>query len=249
MKPPTLQELLDAQEEAWRRRPLIRRLYGEWHQEIGARLSAAPGDTIELGAGIGRFKARFPFAIATDVEPTRWADEVVDAEALRYADGSVANLVLIDVFHHLGRPALFLDEAHRVLAPGGRCLILDPYCSPLSTLAYRYVHHERTDLDVDALEDDAAVSVSPLASNQARATLVFFRQVEAFRRRWPALAIVERRRFAIVTYPLSGGFSRPPLVPAALFRPLSALERLLKPLAPLAAFRCLIVLERSRDTR
>jgi SAM-dependent methyltransferase len=244
-----LGELLAAQEEAWETRPLLRRLYGEWYEEVGAQLSHVPGDTIELGSGIGRFKARFPLAVATDIEPTPWAEEVVDAETLPYENASVANLVLIDVFHHLARPARFLDEASRVLAPGGRCLILDPYCSPISSLAYRFLHHERADLGADGLEDDASVATSPLASNQARATLIFFRQLESFRRRWPELALVERRRFALVLYPLSGGFSRARLVPAASYRPLAVLDRLLAPLAPLAAFRCLVALERSPGYR
>jgi len=47
-----------------------------------------------------------------------------------------------------------------------------------------------------------------------------------------------------VLYPLTGGFSRPPLVPRRLAGALEALERLLSPLAPLLAFRCLVVLER-----
>lgn len=249
MEASSLRELLAAQEEAWNRRPLLRRLYREWYDELHARLADIPGATVELGAGIGRFKARFPFVVATDVEPTPWTDAVVDAEALPYEDGSVANLVLIDVFHHLPRPARFFDQARRVLAPGGRCLILDPYCSPVSTVAYRLFHHERTDFGGPVLEDDPAVAASALDSNQARATLVFFRAVEEFARRWPELRIVERSRLALFLYPLSGGFSGRRLVPAALFRPVKSIERLLSPLTPLLAFRCLVVLERSQDVR
>jgi SAM-dependent methyltransferase len=189
----------------------------------------------------------FPDVVATDVEPTQWADAVVDAESLPYEDGSVGNLVLIDVFHHLARPARFLDEARRVLERSGRVIVLDPYCSPLSTPAYRLFHHERTDLSGAGLGEDADVAASPLSSNQARATLVFFRNLGSFRERWPELRIVERRRFALVAYPLSGGFSGRRLVPARFYRPLAALERLLAPLAPLAAFRCLVVLERAQD--
>ena len=54
-----------------------------------------------------------------------------------------------------------------------------------------------------------------------------------------------RRRFAFVLYPLSGGYSRRPLVPPALYRPLQVLESMLSPLAPLLAFRCFVVLERT----
>ena len=241
----TLRDTLDAQAEAWNSRALLRRLYREWFEEIGRRLATVPGDTVELGSGTGRLKEQHPFVVTTDVEPTPWADHVVDAERLPYADGSLANLVLIDVFHHLADPAGFLDEARRTLAPGGRVVILDPYCSPVSTLAYRAFHPERTDLSAPAFAPEAEIAADPLASNQARATLVFFRQRAELRRGWPDLRVVERRRLALVAYPLSGGFFGRRLAPGAAYRPLAAAERVLAPLAPLLAFRCLVVLERA----
>lgn len=239
-----LQETLNEQLQAWEARPLLRRLYGDWFRLLGTRLASVPGASIELGSGIGRFHRAFPSIVPTDVEPTPWAKDIVDAEALPYGDSTVSNLVLIDVFHHLGRPARFLDEALRVLVPGGRVLILDPYCSPVSTWAYRRFHHEQTDLRAPALGEDEDIAAAPLASNQARATLVFFRERSAFEARWPELDLIETRRFALFLYPLSGGFSKRQLVPTFLQPPLGALERLLAPLAPLAAFRCLVVLER-----
>ena len=239
-----LQETLNEQLSAWEARPLLRRLYRDWFKLLGARLASVPGASIELGSGIGRFHREFPSIVPTDVEPTRWAKDVVDAEALPYGDRTVSNLVLIDVFHHLGRPARFLDEARRVLVPGGRVLILDPYCSPVSTWAYRRFHHEQTDLRAPALGDDEDIAAAPLASNQARTTLVFFRELSDFEERWPELELVESRRFALFLYPLSGGFSKRQLVPAFLQPALGGLERMLAPLAPLAAFRCLVVLER-----
>ena len=84
----------------------------------------------------------------------------------------------------------------------------------------------------------------PMESNQARPTLVFFRHREEFTRRWPTLGVVEARRFSFVTYPLSGGFSRRPLVPSRLYGVFRVVERALDPLAALLAFRCLVVLER-----
>lgn len=239
-----LAEELQAQDEAWRDRPLLRSLYRRWFRQVASELSPAAGPTIELGAGIGKFKEVVPQAIATDVEETPWADEVVDAEALPYEDASVANLVLVDVLHHLPRPARFFDEARRVLLPGGRVVVVDPYCSPVAAWAYRRFHHERTDLAAPPFEHDPVVGASPMASNQARATLVFFRSAREFERRWPELAIVERRRFSLLAYPLSGGFSRRQLVPTAVGSAIAAAERLLAPLAPILAFRCLVVLER-----
>jgi SAM-dependent methyltransferase len=235
---------LRAQDRAWRERPLVRALYTEWFAEVGARLSRQPGRSVELGAGIGRFHAVHPEVEPTDVTVTPWAETVVDAEQLPYEDATVANLVLIDVFHHVARPARFIDEAARVLVPGGRAVILDPYCSTVSTLAYRRWHHERTDLEAVAFDDDPRVASDPLASNQARATLAFFRGASEFERRWPMLVLAERRRLALLAYPLSGGFGRRPLVTLRVGLALQALERFLSPLAPILAFRCLVVLER-----
>ena len=241
-----LVQALRAQEHAWLQRPFLRALYGDWFRLIASRLSTAGGRSIELGAGIGQLHEACPTVEATDVVPTPWTDAVVDAEHLPYGDATVANLVLVDVFHHLGRPARFLDEAVRVLAPGGRVVVLDPYCSPVSYPAYRRFHHERADLRVPAFGDDTSVGRDPLASNQARSTLAFFGGRAELERRWPGLRVVERRRLALLAYPLSGGFTGRPLVPYRVGLALRALERLLRPLAPLLAFRCFVVLERVR---
>jgi SAM-dependent methyltransferase len=237
-------EDLRAQDEGWRTRPLVRRLYEDWYRLLVARLSSVDGPTIELGSGISRFREHHPATVATDVQPTPWVSEVADAEKLPYDAGSVANLVLIDVFHHLASPTRFLDSAERVLAAGGRVVMLEPYCSPASYAAYRRFHHERTDLSAPPFDDDTQAAASPMASNQARATLVFFRHRDEYERRWPALPVVERRLLAHVTYPLSGGLTRPQLAPALAYRPLALLDRALSPLSRWLAFRCLVVLER-----
>jgi SAM-dependent methyltransferase len=237
----SLADSLREHERAWHERPLLRRIYRGWFELLASRLSDVEGATVELGSGIGQLRALVPDLVTTDVEPTPWADHVVDAEALSYGDGELANLVMLDVFHHLPRPAAFLDEATRVLAPRGRVVMLEPYVSPLSGLAYR-LHHERLELDADGFADSE--SSDPLDANLAQTTLAFFRQRSEYDRRWPALPIVETRLLSLVVYPLSGGFTRRPLLPNALYKPLSALERALAPVLPLAAFRCLVVLER-----
>ena len=235
---------LAEQERAWNERPLVRRQYGEWYQLIVDSLADVGRPTVELGSGIGKLREYKPDVVTTDIEPTPWADIVVDAEALPYENGELGNLVLLDVFHHLADPARFLDEARRALAPGGRVVIVDPYCSPLSAPVYKRFHHERTDLGAPAFERDERTGAAPLESNQARATLVFYRDRERYLARWPELPVVESRRFAFLVYPLTGGFTRPPLLPQTLYCPLTLVERVLQPLARLLAFRCLVVLER-----
>ena len=241
--PRTLEAALVDHESAWRERGLLRRVYGGWHREIAQRLANVPGVTVELGSGIGHLKEVVPELLTSDVERTSWADRVIDAENLPFDDGTVANVVLVDVFHHLVRPSAFLDEAQRVLVPGGRVVMLEPYCSALSTIAYRWFHHEDLDFAGTGLEENAAIA-APLDANIARPTLAFFRHADEIGRRWPDLPIAERRLTSLFLYILTGGLSRRPLAPAASYRPLQAIERALSFLLPLAAFRCLVVLER-----
>jgi len=75
--------------------------------------------------------------------------------------------------------------------------------------------------------------------------LLFFRDDDELRRRFPALELACRQRLALLAYPLSGGFTRRPLVPARAARRVLALERRLGPLAPALAFRCLVALQRT----
>ena len=238
-----LAQTLLEHERAWEDRPLLRRIYREWFALLAAKLSGVAGVTLELGSGIGRLRELVPDIVTSDVEETPWADRVVDAAALPYGDGELANIVLLDVFHHLPNPAAFLDEAARTLVQGGRVVMIEPYVSPLSALAYR-LHHERLELDADGFaESDAA---DPLDANLAQTTLAFFRQRHEYGRRWPELPIAEQRLLSLLVYPLSGGFTRRPLLPPPLFAPLDAVERVLTPfLGRLAAFRCLVVLERA----
>lgn len=242
---PDAVEVIRQQRRAWDARPLVRRLYRSWFAEIDARLAPGPGPTVEIGAGCGSFKEFRPEVLATDVFDTPWADLVMDAERLRFDDGSLANLVMIDVLHHLPHPLAALREAERVLSPGGRLVMLEPYCAPFSALAYRIMHEERLDLKVDPEDSGSRSSDDPFDANIAIPTVLFWRHPDAVDRAAPRLRVVERRRLSWLVYPLSGGFSKRQLVSDRVAGPLLGLERLFSPLmARLAGFRCLVTLER-----
>jgi len=242
---PTLIEDLRVQRRAWEERPLVRALYRGWYARMAELLAEGDGPTVEIGAGIGTLRESIPGVVATDVEPTPWSDRVVDATELPYEDGSLANIVGVDVLHHLPRPLRFLAEARRTLRRGARLVLLEPYGSPVSTLSYRFLHHEDWHAEADPFADIAQSSDRPLDANGAIPTLLFFRRADELGRRFPELALMHRERLATVAYPLSGGFTRRPLMPARATSRLLALERRMSPLAPVLAFRCLVALERT----
>ena len=105
---------LDRYRLTWEQKPLLRRIYNDIYDRIAA--ACVRGTTLEIGGGIGQFKSRFPDVIATDIQSAPWLDLVTDAQKLPFAAGSVANIVMVDVLHHIEFPLLFLQEAERVLA-------------------------------------------------------------------------------------------------------------------------------------
>lgn len=237
---------LEENRAAWEGRPVVRRLYGEWFELLASRLSRIDGETVELGSGFGALRETIPGLVTTDVVASPWADRVADAEHIPFADGSLANLALVDVLHHVPHPRACFEEAERVLAPGGRMVMVEPYCAPLSAFAYSRLHEEDLDLDADPEHPQGPETGDPFDANIALPTILFWRRPGTVERWAPGLRVVERLRLAWLVYPLSGGFSRPSLVPQRLLGPALALEGLLgSAFAPLAAFRCLVVVERT----
>ncbi len=210
-----------------------------------ARLATGPGQNIELGCGFGAFREAASGTIHSDVAPTPWADVVIDAEDLPVEDGSVRNLVMFDVLHHLPHPLRFFAEAERVLAPGGRIVAVEPYCSLISRAAYRHLHREGADMGVDPFAGDAQSSEDPLDANNALPTLFFWRYLEKFASSFPHLSVGERSRFAFFAYPLSGGLEGYRLAPDGVVGGLARFEPRVQPLASCFAFRCLVAVERA----
>ncbi|MBI3893249.1 MAG: class I SAM-dependent methyltransferase, partial [Candidatus Wallbacteria bacterium] len=232
----------------WDAKPVLRQLYSEWYAQIASLL--APGRTVELGSGPGNLKGAHPDVLATDIVPCPWLDAVVDGTCLPFRDASLSNLVLFDVLHHLEAPNRFFREAARALRKLGRVVIFDPYISPASRLVFALFHPERVDLSVDPLALEPAPRTDgpkdPFDANQAFATRLFWRELEATRARLPDFRLVHRSRESFLRYPLSGGFGRPAFLPQWAFGPLAGIEKLLAPLAGALAFRTLVVLEKTQ---
>lgn len=239
-------EVLESRAVEWRRRPLLRDVYRRYFDEIKARL-APGGRTIELGGGSGISREFLAGAWVSDVIVSGFVDFAADATRLPLRAGGVDNLILVDLVHHLPRPAAFFAEAARVLRPGGRVIMVEPFISPASRLVFRLAHPEPVDLRADPLPA-AGTPVfdesGAFASNQAIPTLLFGRDRVRFAQRFPDLGLKERRLLSVFVYPLSGGFSGPCLIPRWAHRLAWGAERLLYPLRRLLAFRILVVLEK-----
>jgi SAM-dependent methyltransferase len=235
-----------AHRRAWQDNEALRTLYTRWYGRVRGLLpDRALGRWIEIGSGPGLAREVIPELELSDIVKAPWHDHELSAEALPFADGSVGALVLFDVLHHLQRPSAFLAEATRVLAPGGRLVMCEPYVSPLSFPVYRFLHEERCDGRVDPLGDAPASGDDPFDGNQAIPSVLFGRARAELARRFPALRLVRLEHFAGPSYAASGGFSRRPL-PRPLWRALLAIEDRLPAAAfRLVGFRLLAALQRA----
>jgi SAM-dependent methyltransferase len=235
---------------AWQANPALRICYRSYYTRLRDALPArALGPWVELGSGPGLAAEFIPDLLLTDIVQAPWHARRAAAEVLPFADGELGALVLFDVLHHLAEPAAFFAEAVRVLRPGGRILLLEPYISPLSRVIYGLFHPELVDMSVDPFAPAAGAGLGakdPFLSNQALPTLIFCgKRARRFTEMFPQLALTRVARFAGLSYPATGGFSRRPLLPTLLWRALFALERLMpRFLFRLMGFRLFVVVER-----
>lgn len=229
----------------WNRKPVLRLVYDDFYDRIVR--ACGPGKTLEIGGGIGNLKARLADVVATDIQFAPWLDCVTDAQRLPFATNSAANIVMVDVLHHIEFPAIFFTEAERVLQPGGRIVMVEPAITFGSSLFYRLLHHEPVMKSTDPL----ALGVSdpkrdPYASNQAIPTLIATRDRERFQLMFPRLRIERVDWFSLVVYPLTGGFKPWSFIPQAVARRLLRIERVIEPIVGRAlAFRLMLVLEKA----
>jgi SAM-dependent methyltransferase len=215
---------LTAYRARWESRRALREVYADTFERVVAEL-APSGPTIEIGGGVGTGRSFLPpGGWSGDVFLTPWADLVFDAHAMPFAGGALGNVVMVDVFHHLTRPLDFLDEVERVLAPGGRLVLVEPYLSLTSHAVYRWFHPEGADPAWNpARGGDPSLPVGEW-SNQAAESIVFGRGARTFGAHG-SLTLARREPFGFAVYLLTGGFQRWTLVPGLFAKPLLRAER------------------------
>ena len=238
------EHILNERRQIWESKKILKRIYHNWYRMI--RSALRPGSILEIGGGSGNLKEFIPNGISSDILFTPWIDAVLDAHQLPFKDGTLDNIILFDVLHHLIDPAHFFLEAQRTLNQKGRIILMEPYISWASFLVYRFLHHEGMIWNVDPFyKENIDKDRNPLYGNQAIPTLIFERKKHLFSKYFPHLKIIKKEKMDFIIYPLSGGFHNPCLCPLFLYNIFEHLERLFNPLKRFLAFRLFVVLEKT----
>jgi len=210
-----------------RRKLFLRRLYQDFYGEFRRRTAdVPPGLSVEIGSGGGGAKEVLPGVKTSDVFFLPGLDLCLHGEQMPFKKDSVSGFLLLNVFHHLKDPFVFLHEVIRCLKPGGKAVMIEPANSAWGRFVYTHLHHE----PFDPAGDWRLTKQGPLSSaNGALPWIVFCRDQAKFRRHFPSLLMKEMVYHTPFLYLLSGGVSKRQLVPSFSYRFFKGLEFLLKP--------------------
>lgn len=203
------------------RKLFLRRIYAEWQSMLAAAIPEGPGRTLELGAGAQWMPPLAADSIRSDVRVLPGLHLAADALRLPFPAASLKFIGMTDVFHHIPDSARFLNEAARVLRPGGRMAMIEPWHTAWSRFIYTRFHHE----PFNPAGDWTFSQADPmLDSNQALPWIVFKRDHERFKQDHPDLFLERIEPFMPIRYLLSGGLTFPSLQPGFMFPFWTAVE-------------------------
>jgi ubiquinone/menaquinone biosynthesis C-methylase UbiE len=218
-------------------------VYGVWFDLLLEQLPQG-ATTLEIGAGMGAFAAhareRRPDLrwIATELTVTGWNDVVADALRLPLREATIDAVVGLDVLHHLARPRWLFTEAARVLRPGGRLALVEPWVTPLSFVIYRFFHQESCVFSDPwkPFADTGDLTKEAFDGNAAVLNLVVHRTA---REDWASLGFAPPRVDLLngFAYLLTLGFRMTSLLPARAASTAIRMDHWLRALAPLFALR------------
>jgi SAM-dependent methyltransferase len=232
--------------DAWANKPELRAAYSRFYQVVADRVQrplSAP--ILEIGSGIGAIKEFIPDCITSDLFANTWLDRQENCYQLNFASESLSHLVLVDVWHHLRYPGTALEEFKRVLAPGGRIILLEPACSLLGHIVYRFFHHEpvamRAPITWYAPPGFSAAQADYYAAQGAATRLFWHAEHREQLQGWNIREVTP-----IVSFPYlaSGGFSGPHFSGPLLGKILRGCDFIAGYFPRLFAARLLVVLEK-----
>ena len=200
-------------------------LYQDWYKLISKNLSDLDGINIELGCGASFIDQINKSIKKTDVFFNSNTDFKLDAmEIGKQFKNKISNLILVNVFHHISNPELFLRSAEKSLLSEGRIIMIEPSNNIWSRLVYKLVGHEKFDTKQFFWSFE---SKDPLLdSNQALSWIIFHRDYKKFKNLFPMLSLIKIKTVMPISYLLSGGHTHNTKVGKVFIKKIRKLERI-----------------------
>ena len=178
---------------------------------------------LEIGSGTSPLKQFHSNIVTSDILDLDYLDLVFDCHEIDKLDSIKNNsldvITLTNVLHHLKSPIAFLNRAATKLKPGGKVIATEPFFSVLSSLIFKYLHHEPVDFGIS--EPELGEVQGPLASaNIALPWLIFCRRRDWLQHLNENFDIANHsvRPFTALSYMITGGISHKLPIPGFLYR-------------------------------
>lgn len=225
-------------------RKVLNHIYQDFYSKLQS-IKVPSGLKVELGSGGGFLKKHISKVITSDVIEGEGIDKVFFAEKIPLPNSSVAAFYMLNVFHHIKNPNVALKEMQRCLKKGGKIIMIEPYNTLFASFIYKNFHHENFDPNSGwNVKGKGRMS----DSNQALPWIIFVRDKQIFQKQFPNLKIVAITPHTPFSYLLSGGLSKPQLIPLWGYPLIKKLESLVSPLNKyLAMFVTIEIVKTSRD--
>ncbi len=206
-------------------KPFLKKLYTEWYSQFKKECdNFSIKRVLEIGSGGGFLDEVMPGVTTSDILPLPHCTMAFSAEKIPFSDESLSAIVMLNVFHHIPKPYLFLSEAQRVLAQGGKIVMIEPANSIWGRFIYKNFHHE----PFDEKGGWEVISTGPMSSsNQALPYIYFERDRTKFEKEFLHLKIEKLYYHTPLRYIVSGGVSRCAMVPSWSFGFFKAFDRFL----------------------
>lgn len=188
------------------------KIYDEWFHMIFGYIQGRDPKILEIGAGPGLSRNYSNKIVQTDILRIQGIDVQCDGINLPFEKEAFNAVIMINVMHHIYDPAQFFNEASRCLRDNGVICMVEPWNTTWSKFIYKNLHYERFD---PFPRDWVIEKGGPLSiSNQAIPWIIFSRDFDNFKTKYPEYSIEVLRKTMPLVYILSGGFSYRSLVPA-----------------------------------
>jgi len=223
------------------KKTFLKKIYEDWYAEFVNLGISEEQKLLEIGSGGGFLKEVLPQVITSDILPLPNVDKVFSAEEMPFTDKSLHGIVMLNVFHHIPKPYLFLAEAQRCLATNGKIVMIEPANSSLARFIYKRFHHEPFDENAGREIEPG----NPLSnSNQALPYIYFERDLMQFKKDFPHLRIQSVRYHSPFSYVISGGVSRSAMLPIFFYPLVRLIEKLLSPFNRWIGLFCTVTVEK-----
>ena len=230
-----------ARKEIWKRKPQIRLVYKCWIEKIKRFL--VEGLLLEVGSGSGLIKDFFPEIVLSDIVHVPWINLVSNCMDMPFHEGTFGGIISLDLLHHVKQPHVFLKESARILRPGGRIFLIEPYITWASYLGYKLLHHEDIYFK-DYHRLGLVQKDDPWKGNLALANIVFRRDLKYWHMFQPDLDIIHREILSLLDFQGAAGFKPHAYIPYIIFKYLVKMDDWISFLMPLFGFRIFIVLKK-----